>query len=509
MFFGQTVFENHLDFGRIGKMAGLLLWLTLATLNPGETPTWSKEVAPIVYKHCVGCHRTGSVGPFDFISYKDVSRRAKFLGELVANNRMPPWKPELGHGAFKDEMRLSEKEKGTIAAWVAGGAPEGDPKDLPPEPTYAKGWKLGTPDKVITMPKPFDVPAEGKDIYQCFVIPLNLTQDESVIAVEFQPGNAKVVHHAILFLDHNQNGRRKMDPKTQSYQSFGGPGIVPTGGLGAWAPGARPMMLPEGTGRYLKKESDLVLQIHYHPSGKPETDQSRLAIYYAKTPTKQYVGAVALRSRTLVIPAGESQHAVEVKTIPLPVDVTAIGIFPHMHLIGKEIKVDAQLPDGKEIPLIWIRDWDFNWQGSYSYKEPIDLPAGTVLKMKAIYNNSVSNPRNPSHPPKVVTWGEETNDEMCLCGVQVITKTKEEMKKIIRMPSGMIGMILGGGGVPETAEEIADAKKNRTKIIVQTLLSEYDQNGDGLLSKEELTQLPKESRDRAMLFLRIMGKLKD
>ncbi len=490
-------------------MPGILIGLTLATLTPCESPTWSKDVAPIVHKHCLGCHRAGSVGPFELLWYKDVSRRAKFLGELVATNKMPPWKPEAGHGAFQAEMRLTEKEKATVAAWVAGGAPEGDAKDLPPPPTFSKGWKLGPPDKVITMLKPFDVPAEGRDVYQCFVIPLDLAKDEAVIAVDFEPGNAKVVHHAIMFLDHNQNGRRRMDPKTQSYQSFGGPGIVPTGGLGAWAPGARPAILPKGTGRYMKKDSDLVLQIHYHPSGKPETDQSRLALYYAKTPPQQYVGAVALRSRALVIPAGESQHTVEVKSIPLPVDVTAIGIFPHMHLIGKEIKVDAYLPNGPVIPLIWIRDWDFNWQGTYSYKEPIDLPAGTVLKMRAIYNNSDSNPKNPSQPPKVVTWGEETNDEMCLCGVQVITKSKEDMKKIIRMPNGMIGMILGGGGVPETPEEIADAKKNRSKIILQTLMSEYDQNEDGLLSMKELQEFPKENRDRVMLFLRVMGKLKD
>ncbi len=490
-------------------MTSLLLGFTLSPLSLGETPTWSKDVAPIVYKHCLGCHRTGSVGPFELRTYKDVSRRADFLGDMVASNKMPPWKPEAGHGSFKDEMRLSDKEKATFAAWVAGDAPEGDAKDLPPQPIFAKGWKLGQPDKVITIPKPFDVPAEGKDIYQYFVIPLELTQDEALVGYEFEPGNAKVVHHSIMYLDHTHSARKIMDPKTQSYHRFGGPGFVPTGSLGAWTPGARPSMLPKGTGRYIKKESDLVIQIHYHPSGKPETDQSRLALYYAKTPPEQYVGSVLIRPRYFVIPAGESKHIVETKPIRLPVDVTVLSIAPHMHLLGKEIKVIAQLPNGKEIPLIWIRDWDFNWQGSYFYMDPIDLPAGTVIKTKAIYNNSTSNPKNPNHPPKVVTWGEETTDEMLMCLISVITKTKEDMKKFLEMPGGPIGSMMPGSVFPETPEEIAEAKKNRGKIILQTLMWQFDKNEDGFLSREEIQELPKENRDQILPLLRVMGKLKD
>ena len=501
-------------------MTGNLFSMALAVLTALETspntlprsvatPTWSTDVAPILYKHCVPCHRPGEVGPFSLISYNDSKKRSRFINELVATNRMPPWKPELGHASFKDEMRLSDKEKETLALWVAGGAPEGDTKDLPVLPPKANGWKLGNPDLVITLPKPFDIPAEGKDIYQCFVIPLNLLKDEGVVAVDFQPGNKKVVHHAIMFLDHNGQARRKADPKTGSYASVGGPGYIPTGSIGAWAPGARPAFLPEGTARFLKKGSDLVLQIHYHPSGKPETDQSKVGIYFAKKTPEHFVGAVALRSRALVIPAGDSKYTVETKTPPLPVDATALGIFPHMHYIGKEIKVDAKLPDGREIPLIWIRDWDFNWQGAYTYKEPIELPKGTVLKLRATYDNSSANPRNPSTPPKEVTWGEQTTDEMCLCGVQVITKNRNDMKQIMRMPGGIIGLILGGGGVPETPEEIAENAKNRPKRIVEALMGEFDMDEDGYISKEELKRLPPENRDRAVIFLRLMGKLKD
>lgn len=494
-------------------MGGLLLPTlgtapSLDTAQPQSTaPTFCKDVAPILYKHCVSCHRPGEVGPFSLIEYKEAAKRAEFLAEIVHSQKMPPWKPEAGYGAFRDELRMSEGEKATIAAWAKNGAPEGNKKDLPKPPVFETGWALGKPDLVIEMPKPFKVAAGGQDIYQCFVIPLPLDQDQSIIAVDFLPGNRRVVHHAILFLDSNGQARRKADPETMSYRSFGGPGILPTGSMGAWAPGARPVKLPEGTGRFLKKGSDLVLQVHYHPSGREETDQSKVGIYFAKTPTKHYVGAVALRSRSIAIPPGKADYTITTQSVPLPVPVEALGIFPHMHYLGKEMKVDAVLPDGKEVPLLWIKDWDFNWQGAYAYKDPVRLPKGTVLKLKAVYDNSESNPRNPSSPPKRVKWGEQTTDEMCLCGVQVITETADEMRKIQKMPGGLVGLILGGGGQPEEKENQAKPS-DRTRTVMEALLNEFDEDQDGKISPSELEKIPEENRDRAAIFFRIMGKLK-
>lgn len=490
-------------------LAVMSVTVTLAPAGAADSPTFNKDVAPILFKHCASCHRPGEIAPFSLLEYKDAAKRAAFLAKITGENRMPPWSPEPGFGHFKDERRLTEAEKSTIAAWAKAGAPEGDPGQLPAKPAFESGWVLGKPDLVAEMPKEFTIPASGPDVYQCFVIPLPVNQDEAVVAVDFQPGNAKVVHHAILYLDSNGQGRTKADPATQSFPSFGGPGIRPTGNIGAWAPGIRPIQLPEGTGRYLKKGSDLVLQIHYHPSGKVEKDRSKVGIYFSKTPIKHYVGAVGIRTRqwALKIPPNEAKFTVEEQSEPLPVPAKAIGILPHMHYLGKEMKVDAKLPDGKEIPLIWIKDWDFNWQGIYGYQEPISLPRGTVLKMKAVFDNSTANPRNPSSPPIKVTWGEQTQDEMCICGVQVITDTKKELRQVMDMQHGDLGMILGGGGMPEDEETQAIAM-SRNKKIERMILWEYDADKDGMISKEELELVPKGNRDRVLVMLRVLGKLK-
>jgi mono/diheme cytochrome c family protein len=494
-------------FGRV--LAVLVGAAGMAQAGSGDAPTFTKDVAPILFKHCASCHRPGEIAPFSLLEYKDAAKRADFLAKITGENRMPPWSPEPGFGHFKDERRLTASEKATIAAWAKAGAPEGDLGNLPAKPAFGSGWVLGKPDLVVEMPAEFTIPASGPDVYQCFVIPLPVTRDEAVVAVDFQPGNTKVVHHAILYLDSNGQGRAKADPVTRSFPSFGGPGIRPTGNIGAWAPGIRPGLLPEGTGRYLKKGSDLVLQIHYHPSGKEEKDKSRVGIYFSKVPVRNYVGAVGIRTRqwALRIPAGEPNFTLVEQSDPLPVPAKAIGILPHMHYLGKEMKVDAKLPDGSEIPLVWIKDWDFNWQGIYGYQEPVNLPKGTVLRMKAVFDNSTANPRNPSSPPIPVTWGEQTQDEMCICGVQVITETKKELRQVMDMLHGDLGMILGGGGLPEDADTQAVAME-RTKKMERMVLWEYDADKDGKISKEELELVPKSNRDRVTLILRVMGKLK-
>jgi mono/diheme cytochrome c family protein len=402
--------------------AALSLLAAAATATGAETVTYSKQIAPILWKHCAGCHRPGEVGPFSLLSCKDAARRAEFLKEITAERRMPPWKAEPGFGRFHDARRLGDEEIALIARWADAGAPEGDPRDLPPAPKFPEGWQLGTPDLVLKMPEPFEVPAGGPDVFRCFVIPTGLDEDRTVAAVEFRPGNRKVVHHALFFLDSTGQARAKdaADPKP-GYASFGGIGILPTGTLGGWAPGAMPRPLPDGIGRQLKKGSDLVLQVHYHPGGKPESDCSSLGIYFTRTPpsrTKVLAG-LGLVTFDIRIPPGERRYKREV-SLTLPADVHAIGITPHMHWIGKEMKVAATLPDGRVEPLIWIKDWDFNWQGQYVFAEAVPLPKGARIDLVAYYDNSSDNPHNPSDPPKLVRFGEQTTDEMCLCGLQVV-----------------------------------------------------------------------------------------
>jgi hypothetical protein len=473
-----------------------------------EGPTFNKDVAPILWKNCAGCHRPGEVGPFSMLTYKDAAKRAGFLQEVAESRRMPPWKAEPGFGEFHDERRLTDAEIRTIAAWAEAGAPEGDPKDLREPPKFPEGWQLGTPDLVLKVPQSFEIPAVGRDLYRCFVIPIPIESDRTVAAVEFRPGNRKVVHHALLFLDSTGAGRRKdeADPGP-GYSSFGGPGILPTGGLGGWAPGAMPRFLPDGMGKLPRKGSDLVLQVHYHPDGKPEVDQSVVGIYFTKTPARKLVGGLAVRSRTIDIPAGEKRHHVTAQSAPLPVDAQAIGISPHMHYVGKEMKAIAETPDGRTIPLIWIKDWDFNWQGQYQYRSPITLARGTVIKLDAYYDNSTENPRNPSSPPKHVGWGEQTTDEMCLLGVQLVAEKPADLLKIAMMNGNGLGSTLFGGvGRGEAAQpgarpmpgagaragldgfQIPEALKDR--------LTRFDTNGDGKLSAEEINAMPEPGRER-------------
>jgi hypothetical protein len=403
-----------------------VLAIVLLAGTPIDQPlTFNKHIAPILWARCAGCHRPGEVGPFPLLSYHDAANRAGFLKEVVKSRKMPPWKPEPGYGRFADELRLSDAEVEQIVRWVDEGAEEGESEDLPPAPQFAEGWQLGEPDLVLEMPEPFDIPAGGDDIFRCFVIPTNLTNDRAVSAIEFRPGDRRVVHHALFFLDSRGQARAKdeADPGP-GYASFGGAGIQPTGMLGGWAPGTGPRPLPEGVGRLLPRDSDLVLQIHYHPSGKPESDRSLVGIHFAKTPLSQtrILAAVVLSDRGFAIPPGASNHPVVPRPLTLPTPVTLVGITPHMHWIGREMKVRAVKPDGTEVPLIWIKQWDFNWQGQYLFAEPIPLPGGTRIELEAYYDNSESNPRSVS---QVVTHGEGTTDEMCLCGIQVLPDTRE------------------------------------------------------------------------------------
>ena len=490
------------------RLIGILSvwWLLGAGMVRAEVPTYSKDIAPILWKNCAGCHRPGEIGPFSLLTYRDAAKRARFLAEITASRRMPPWKPEPGFGAFHDERRLSDREIQTIADWVEAGWPEGDANDLPPAPKFPEGWQLGTPDLVLRVPEPFHIPAGGRDLYRCFVIPIPTDSNRTVAAVEFRPGNRRVVHHALLFLDHTGAARAKdeSDPGP-GYASFGGPGILPTGGLGGWAPGAMPRFLPDGVGKFLRKGSDLVLQIHYHPDGKPETDQSVVGVYFTRTPARTIVGGIAVRTRNLDIPAGAPRYHATAQSEPLPVDVRAIGIAPHMHYIGKEMKVVAQAPDGKTTPLIWIKDWDFNWQGQYQFRSPVPLAKGSVIKLDAYYDNSAENPRNPSRPPKRVRWGEQTTDEMCLLGVQAVTDSLAELRTIIAMRGNRLGAALvGGAGAGEGAgtrlSAAARARLAAGPIPIperfQDALGRFDQNHDGRLSSQEIDAMPEGLRNR-------------
>ncbi|MBA4187752.1 MAG: ascorbate-dependent monooxygenase [Planctomycetaceae bacterium] len=389
----------------------LLLTALLTTVGTGEAPTFSKDVAPILFANCVTCHRPGAIGPFNLTTYAEARKRSKLIARVATDKTMPPWKPEDGHGEFLDTRTLTVAQIATLKMWAEAGAPEGDPKQTPKLPVFKTGWQIGKPDIILKMPKAFTAPAEGRDIYMHFVFPLDIKSDIYVKAVEVRPGNLKVAHHAIGLLDSSGTARKKADPKTGGYVGFGGPGFVPSGFTPGFVPGATPRAFEPGSAITLKKGTDFVLQMHYHPTGKAEVDQTEVGLYLTKEkPTKHMLG-VLMGSLEIDIKPGDANYVCTDKFV-LPVALKVGSIWAHMHLIGKDVKVWAELPEGKTVKLLRIGDWDFNWQDTYLYKEPVTLPRGTVIKTEWRFDNTNANPRNPNNPPKRVLNGEGSTDEM-------------------------------------------------------------------------------------------------
>jgi mono/diheme cytochrome c family protein len=469
--------------------ATVLSMMVAITAFGSETVTFNKHIAPILFHNCSACHRPGEVAPFDLLTFEVAHKRSKQIARVVGQGLMPPWKAEAGHGEFRDARNLTPEQVALFKAWNEAGAPEGDPKDLPPLPKFTDGWQLGEPDMILTMPEEFTVPAEGRDVFRCFVLPFNNDEDLNVRAVEYRPGNRRVVHHALLFLDSSGAARKKdeADPGP-GYTAFGGPGFIPSGGLGGWAPGATPHPLPDGIAKTVKQHSDLALQVHFHPNGKEEKERSQIGIYFTKETPRRSTAGLALGTRKIDIPPGDANYTVR-DSMTLPIDLELLTVTPHAHLICKEIRADATLPDGTVKPIIWIRDWDFNWQDQYMYKEPMKLPKGTRLDVFFRYDNTADNLNNPNNPPKRVTFGEQTTNEMAFLFMQGIVDSKMEQMQLLL---AMAAKRLGGGVGPGAANVVGGGDtSNLRKGFFQELRKKYDKDGDGKLSPEEIEEARK------------------
>lgn len=383
--------------------------------------TFSEHIAPIIWKHCVSCHRDGEIAPFSLTNYEEVAENALTIAAVTKSRFMPPWKPTQ-YARYADERGLTDDEIQILADWAAAGAPQGDPSKTPPLPVFPKGSQLGIPDVVLSMPEEFTVKADFKDEYRNFVIPFSFSSDKNISAVEFRPGNPAVVHHVLMWID-TTGKARKMDAADPlpGYSGFGGAGfddaiVLPA----AWVPGTVPRFFPDKMGVRIPKNADLVMQIHYAPSGSMQKDQSTVNIFYSDDKSIRQIREAAINPMHLA--GGRSSFLVKAETInrfkgvlDVPYDFSLMSIAPHMHLIGKKAKSYAITPKGDTIKLIAIDDWDFNWQGSYTFKKLIKIPKGAKLYYEAEYDNTSNNPLNPNNPPRVVRWGENTTDEMFLC----------------------------------------------------------------------------------------------
>lgn len=394
-----------------------------AVLEAQSPITFAQDVAPVLSAHCATCHRPGQPAPFSLLSYEDVRPRARQVAEATKARRMPPWKPEPGHGRFLDERRMSDEEIELFQRWVADGMPRGDSTEPSQPSPSAPGWRLGTPDLVVGMPEAFVLPAQGRDVFRTFVVPIPADRTAYVRAIEFQPGNPAVVHHANIKIDRTRLSRRRDEDDPGVGYDGGGSreAKFPDGMFLGWTPGQSPRVPPEGMSWHLDPGSDLVLELHLMPGATPQPVQVSVGFFFTDRPPTRTGYMLRLGRQDLDIAAGQRDY-VNADAYTLPVDVEAIAVQPHAHYLAREVRAWATLPDGRVEPLILIADWDFHWQDVYTYARPVVLPKGTKLEMRYTYDNSIANRRNPHRPPKRVTFGQTSASEMGSLWLQVVPR---------------------------------------------------------------------------------------
>jgi Flp pilus assembly protein TadD/mono/diheme cytochrome c family protein len=398
-------------------------------VQAAEAPiTFNRQIAPMLYKQCSGCHHPGGSGPFSLLSYADARRWGTQIRTVTQSRYMPPWLPEPGFGSFADNRRLPDEDVMLIKAWVEAGMPEGDVKEAPTPPVFSKEWQLGTPDLILKATSAMEVPASGTDLFRNFILPVPIAQTKYIRAMEIRPGAAQVVHHANVLIDRTGSLRRQhptdweqgvpgMELTVDSGDSFD-----PDSDFLFWKPDSPALVEPDGMPWRLDPGNDLVLNMHLKPSGKPETLQATVGLYFSDKPATAHPMLLQLEHDGAInIPAGDAAFVVE-DQLKLPVDVDVLGVYPHAHYLGKKLEGYAVLPNGEKKWLILIRDWDIDRQSVYRFQSPLFLPKNSILHMRYTYDNSKENVRNPSSPPVPVKAGNRSVDEMGHLWLQVLPR---------------------------------------------------------------------------------------
>jgi hypothetical protein len=393
-------------------------------------PTFSKDVAPILYKHCVSCHRPGEAAPMSLLTFERARPYARAIASAVANRTMPPWQADAPAGTFHNERILSDRERETLTAWAAGGAVNGDPKDLPAQPTFTDGWALGKPDIVLEMQEDYRIPAKGTIQYEWLYIPTDFSEPKWVKSLEIRPGNRSVVHHVLIYYRAKPDGKTppvaRPNQRNQSNPPPDEPGVsahprrtdlagMPPRLIATYAPGTNPQVAPAGAAFRLEPGGILELQMHYTATGQATTDRTKVGITFSTDQSPREVRAQHFMNMTLKLPAGAADVAVTTDLEFLQ-DATVWGLFPHTHLRGKRWAYTLELPNGETKPILSVPRYDFNWQTYYTFKEPLQVPKGSKIISTAWYDNSAANKSNPN--PKVdVFWGDQTWQEMQYTGI--------------------------------------------------------------------------------------------
>ncbi len=396
--------------------------------------TFYKNIAPIVYESCAPCHFSGGPGPFPLLTYADVRSHSQLIADVTKRRYMPPWLPEPGHGDFREQRRLTDEQIQTIQDWVHQGAPAGSQEDAPPLPKFVPGWQLGEPNLIIKAAVPYHLRADGPDEYWNFVLPLKVAGSHWVKAIEIRPGNLRAVHHANLYTDVHLDGGTTPTRGPESLDGFAGMDLSNGGSMDSdshflfWKPGGTPWVEPTGMAWQANPGTDLVLNVHMRPTGKPELVQPSIGLYYTTKPGTKYPMLLPLEhDGALDIPPGDADFLVSDDFV-IPMDLDVLAVYPHAHYLGHLLEGYATLPDGTHKWLIRILDWDPAWQAVYHYIEPVFLPKGTVVSMRYHYDNSAANVRNPNQPPKRVRDGNQTTDEMAHLSLQVLPRGNKDRR---------------------------------------------------------------------------------
>jgi hypothetical protein len=445
---------------RAAGFVSLALGLAVPAIA-ADTPSFSRDVAPILYNSCVSCHRPGEVAPMSLISYEDVRPWAKSIRARVASREMPPWGADPHIGRFKDDRSLSAAQIDTIARWADGGAPRGDDRDLPPVPAFTAGWSHGEPDVIIDMPVEFAIPAEGEVPVIDFFTKSPFTHDVYVKALEVREGTPGVIHHAGLYvIDRLPDGARLVNGKildgsghemsrNEVARANGGSSTQEIQKLLSFVPGRGYEEYQGDAGQLIKAGSYIDFYMHYTPNGQPTKDRSRLGLYFAKagqrvghqiyhsfsaagptsyvvegkeyTPRRRGEGIEGSVNLPNIPPYAENFKVVSVHTITEP--VTLYGLTPHLHLRGKSMKYTLTMPDGTEEVLLDVPKYDFNWQMYYELETPRQIPAGSKVTVVTLFDNSPKNRNNPA-PEKEVYWSEQSWDEMYAPQVRITVDSR-------------------------------------------------------------------------------------
>ncbi len=432
----------------------LMSILTVKTAT-AQTPTFAENIAPIIYNNCTNCHRQGEVGPMAFTNYDEVKSWGKMVKFATETRYMPPWSPDTKYRHFVGERTLTDSQIKQIKDWVDGGMPRGDVSKEPKVPSFPTGSQVGTPDLVLTMPADYKILGNGKDDYKVFVLPTNLKENKIVRAVEFRAGNNKMVHHVRMAYESKGAARAKdaLTPE-QGYDGFGSFGVQTDGSFDTWTPGKNVLQFPDNIGHSLPANSDILLQMHYAPSTIAGTDRSSVNLFFKNTPDLRPVKAFGMLHAHLT--GGAASFTMPANTVKkfyarrtVPTDMSVMSIYPHAHLLCRNWEAFATTPTGDTIKLIKINDWNYKWQGDYTLPKMIKIPSGSIVHAYATYDNTANNYLNPNSPPKLVTLGEGTADEMYVFGYTYLDyKAGDEDISLVTNSVTTPNTVLSNTGLP-------------------------------------------------------------